>query len=179
MAAKFRNKYRIESTRLKGYDYSQDGAYFITICTKRRMQTLGHIENNKIILSDIGLIVDKFWREIPAHFSSIILDEYIIMPDHIHGILIIKNHPAAIQAPNLGVSTIDTPNLGVSTKLDVPKHIGIIINQFKRICTLTNKTLGKEFGWQPRFYDHIIRDQLEMNRIRKYIRQNPEKWENN
>jgi len=179
MCALFRNKYRIESTRYRGYDYSSPGKYFITICTKNKIRYFGKIENRKMILSELGIIAEKFWREIPGHFPNIKLDEFIIMPDHIHGILII-NGDYFVQAPNLGASTDSTKiilpgkllkasNLGAST-------IGSIINQFKRICTITIKTRGFDFAWQPRYYDHIIRTRIELYRIRKYIRENPEKF---
>jgi REP element-mobilizing transposase RayT len=115
------------------------------------------VENGKMILSELGIIAEKFWREIPDHFPNIKLDEFIIMPDHIHGILII-NRDYSVQASKLDASTI-----------------GIIINQFKRICTITIKTRGFDFAWQSRFHDHIIRTNSELNRIRKYIRENPEK----
>jgi putative transposase len=177
MCSLFRNKYRIESTRYQGYDYSSPGKYFITICTKNKISYFGEVVNGKMILSEIGQIAEKFWLEIPGHFPNIDLDEFIIMPDHIHGIIIIKapksefqsNPP--VQTPKLGVSTntahseFQTPKLGVST----------IINQFKRICTITIKTRGFNFAWQPRYYDHIIRTRIELYRIRKYIRENPEK----
>jgi len=158
MSFLFRNKYRIESTRYRGYDYSSPGKYFITICTKNKIRYFGKIENRKMILSELGIIAEKFWREIPGHFPNIKLDEFIIMPDHIHGILII-NGDYFVQATNLGASTI-----------------GSIINQFKRICTITIKTRGFDFAWQPRYYDHIIRTRIELYRIRKYIRENPEKF---
>jgi putative transposase len=163
MCSLFRNKYRVESTRYRGYDYSSPGKYFITICTKNKKPYFGEVVNGKMILSETGQIAEKFWREIPGHFPNIKLDEYIIMPDHIHGIIII------VETPKLGVSTAklgaSTAKLGVST----------IINQFKRICTITIKTLGFDFAWQPRYYDHIIRTRIELYRIRKYIRENPEK----
>jgi hypothetical protein len=171
-----------------------------------------------MILSELGIIAEKFWREIPDHFPNIKLDEFIIMPDHIHGILII-NRDYFVQAPNLGASTdstkiilpgklskapnlgtstnttpsesqsnppVQAPNLGACTIENIEKiesrnpfwksnSIGSIINQFKRICTITIKTRGFDFAWQPRFHDHIIRTRIELYRIRKYIRENPGK----
>jgi putative transposase len=212
MCALFRNKYRIESTRYRGYDYSSPGKYFITICTKNKIPYFGNVENGKMILSELGIIAENFWREIPDHFPNIKLDEFIIMPDHIHGIIIIEapklgvstksefqSNPS-VEAPNSGASTdsikiispgklSEAPNLGASIenienieniKSRNPfwksNSIGSIINQFKRICTITIKTRGFDFSWQPRYYDHIIRTRIELYRIRKYIRDNPEKW---
>ncbi|MBA4322875.1 MAG: hypothetical protein C0408_08675, partial [Odoribacter sp.] len=147
MCSLFRNKYRIESNRLPGFDYSAPGKYFITICTKNRIPYFGEIRNNKMSLSDTGVIARDLWLAIPSHFPSALLDEFIIMPDHIHGIIIIKS---SVQTPNSGVSTLSseselttTPKLGVATtakKTGNPywksNSIGSIINQFKRICTI-------------------------------------------
>ena len=95
----FKNKYRIESCRLKGWDYSWPGYYFVTICIKDKICYLGEVRNYKMYLSDIGEITVKCWREIPKHFPFIILDEYIVMPNHIHGILMI-NTPVLVETQN-------------------------------------------------------------------------------
>lgn len=167
---KFKNKYRTESSRLKNWDYSSDGFYFITIVTKQRECFWGEIISAKMILNDLGDIVQHFWDEIPSHFSFIKLDEMIVMPNHIHGILLIdkKNYDSMIETPKLGVSTI---------KQWKPGTIGVVINPFKRICTINSRRINPEFGWQPRFHDHIIRNKNELNRIRKYIKDNPQMWE--
>jgi len=99
VAIKFRNRYRIESIRLRGYDYSRDGAYFVTICTKNRDCIFGDVvivetglrPVSTINLSDIGKIVMECWYDLPNHYSNIVLDEFIIMPNHIHGIIKIQN----------------------------------------------------------------------------------------
>ena len=196
MCSLFRNQFRIESSRLEGHDYSSPGEYFITICVRNQIPFFGKIENRKMILNDIGIIANKFWLEIPHHYQNIKLDEYIIMPDHIHGILIINSDPPVqtpnfVQTPNLGVSTIgsssdagrtETPRLGVSTGISAKNpnwksnSIGSIINQFKRICTLNIQKINHDFEWHPRFHDRIIRNNRELNCIRKYIRLNPSKF---
>lgn len=89
--ALYKNKYRVESTRLKDWDYSSTGCYFITICTKNQECFFGDIVNGKIRLSKIGEIISHVWMEIPQHFHNIELDEFVIMPNHIHGIVIIHN----------------------------------------------------------------------------------------
>lgn len=97
MAKLFQNKYRIKSARCCNWDYGSNAIYFITICTASRVQYFGRIMNNEMILSDAGKIVKKFWLEIPDHFEFVELDEFVIMPDHIHGLIIInknKNHQA-------------------------------------------------------------------------------------
>jgi len=195
MCSLYRNKYRIESARYPNYDYTSPGEYFITICTKNQIPYFGKILNGRMILSKTGIIVNDFWLAIPSHYPHITLDEFIIMPDHLHGIIIINRHP--LQTPNLGVSidsnsgrgsSSGTPNLGVSidsnsgstsgkgNKYWKPNSIGSIINQFKRICIITAKTNGFELKWHPRFHDRIIRSHQELGRIRKYIRNNPHNW---
>lgn len=190
MCSLYRNRYRIESARRPDYDYTSPGKYFITICTKNQIPYLGKILNSRMILSQTGIIVHDFWLAIPSHYPHITLDEFIIMPDHLHGIIIINRH--AVQTPKLGVcnnsipetGSYETPKLGVSTGLSrgtgnkywKSNSIGSIINQFKRICTITANRNGLDLIWHPRFYDRIIRSQRELYRIRKYIRNNPANW---
>lgn len=90
MCSLFRNKYRIEPCRLKGHDYSKGSRYFITICTHGKAIWFGNILNQQMILSEYGQIAKKLWQELPEHFSFVSLDEYVIMPDHVHGIIIIN-----------------------------------------------------------------------------------------
>jgi REP element-mobilizing transposase RayT len=124
------------------------------------------------MLSVAGRIANKFWEEIPQHFPIIILDEFVIMPDHIHGILIIDN-------PILNINHVETPNLGVSTTTNWKRNsIGSIVNQYKRICTIEIRKSVHEFKWHSGYYDHIVRSQAELMRIRKYIRENPLKIKN-
>jgi hypothetical protein len=106
-------KYKIKKQfRYQGYDYSQNGFYFITICTKNRKMFFGNVKNEKIKLSDIGLIANKFWLEIPNHFPFVILDEYVIMPDHIHGIIKINNNPANVGTGHCPVLANNSANVG-------------------------------------------------------------------
>lgn len=175
MCSLFRNRYRIESARLKGYDYCHDGAYFITICTKEMIHYFGEIKSGRMNLSGIGKIAENFWKEIPNHFPSIILDKYIIMPNHIHGILILNSQP--VQTPCMGVSEESPDQKQANKKAWKSNSIGSIINQYKRICTFTIKKEGFDFAWDTRFHDHIIRGGFELNRIRKYIKNNPKKWD--
>jgi hypothetical protein len=110
VAERFRNKYRSGSARLYGYDYSRKGAYFVTICTRTKIPCLGKIVDERMILSEIGIIVKGYWMEIQEHFRNIYLDEFVIMPDHLHGIIIIKqktelnSDSLQIEIPKLDVS---------------------------------------------------------------------------
>jgi REP element-mobilizing transposase RayT len=104
---KYKNKYRIKSARLDGYDYTRDGIYFVTICTKNREHFFGEIRNGAIILNGAGFIVNNFWLAIPNNFPFVILDEYVIMPNHVHGIIIIDNEKSFCRDAIYRVSTND------------------------------------------------------------------------
>ena len=161
----YKNKYRIESSRLKKWDYSAPGHYFITICTKDRKCLFGNVTRGKMILSEMGKIAEQYWREIPDHFNHVKLDEFVVMPNHIHGIITI------VEMSKLDVST------GINH--DATK-IGIIINQYKRICTIRIRASNPGISiWQTRYHDHIIRDEYELDQIRQYIINNPLNWNKN
>jgi len=170
----FQNTYRVESSRLKDWDYSSPGMYCITIAIKNRERLFGDIVDGKMVYSDIGTIIDHYWHAIPQHFSNVSLDAFAIMPDHMHGIIKIEGD-VVVETPKLGVSTMQTTH-----KSDIaPKkraNIGIIVNQFKRMCTINIRKTYSGFAWQSRFYDHIIRDDEELLRVRQYIIDNPKKW---
>ena len=166
--------------RYKKYNYAQDGLYFITICSKNREMFFGNIVGGKMQLSEIGKIAKKFWLEIPNHFLFVKLDEFTIMPNHIHGIIQIDNQ-ITVGTGHCPVPTdTDTNKNNGSTFGHVTaKSISTIIGSFKSITTKTINLKFHQtgFGWQPRFHDRIIRDNNELNRIRQYIINNPEKWE--
>ena len=203
---KFRNKYRTSSTRRQDWDYTRNGAYFVTICTQKRKHFFGDIVNGKMILSETGKIADKYWLEIPKHFPFVKLDAHVVMPNHMHGIVVIDktsvdgaiktNDTTKMSGYKLGAetpenNTIETPNLGVSTlyppSAPPPQTagasekwksgaLGVIINQYKRICTIYARKINAGFAWQPRYYDHIIRNDTSWQRIKNYIITNPENW---
>jgi len=168
MTDKFQNKYKIKSARLKGYDYSQNGMYFVTICTKDHKEFFGEIINGEMKLNEIGEIVKKEWLQTSIIRSNIFLDEWIIMPHHLHGIIEINNVETTCQG-------VFKPN---ETSYRVVSMLGSVINQIKSICTKKIWKAGYfDFAWQSRFYDHIIRDDESLNKIREYIRTNPQRWE--
>ena len=155
---------------MQNWDYGSNASYYVTICAGGRECYFGEIENNMVKLSEIGILADKYWLEIPGHFKYVKLDEYIIMPNHIHAIIIIDN--PNVETPNLGVSTTNT---GKNDKWR-SGVLGVIINQYKRICTIESRKINPEFAWQSRFHDHVIRDEESLNNIRRYIKDNPENW---
>lgn len=164
--------------RLKGYDYSRNGYYFVTICTKDKIPYFGKCEEGRMQLSEIGKVAKMCWMEIPNHFSHVLLDVFVVMPDHVHGILIFHKKPVGIQNfvflpdDNFGLHPRHNNRFGPQSK-----NLGSIIRGFKvgvKKWTIMNK---KKFIWQPRFHDRIIRDEDELYRIREYILLNPEQWD--
>ena len=144
-----------KANRLTNYDYSQNGAYFITICVKDKKPILSKVIKDNIIksaeinLSKIGMIVDDAIKAIPEHYSGVYIDKYVIMPNHVHIIIRLENKCGRI---------ISAPT---------------VVGGMKRYVS---KTVGKPI-WQKSFYDHIIRDELDYQTKWKYIDDNPEKWE--
>ena len=157
-------KHRGQSRRLPGYDYSQPGKYFVTICTNKNKCLFGSIINNKMKLNYFGRLTEKYWLEIPEHFTNTALDEFIIMPNHIHGIIVIKSN--------------DDKHSNREYANRKPKTLSTIVGSFKAGLTRNiNQIRNKnESIWQPNFYDRIIRNQNELNKIREYIKRNPSNW---
>jgi len=153
-------------TRLKGYDYSQSGYYFVTICTKDREEWFGKIEDAEMRLSNLGEIARDFWTEIPLHFQGIKIDALSVMPNHVHGILI-------VQEDRVGNAYMRS--LQNRTKMLLSK----IIQQYKASVTRKINSLesGLYFGWQKSFYDHVIRNDRSLYNLREYITNDPLKWE--
>ena len=185
MNKKYRNKYRIESARLKGYDYGNAGFYFITICTANRVHYFGEIINGEMQLSNIGILADVFWHEIKNHSKNVELHEFQVMPNHIHGILqIVKNINDGGDGGGVGrdvacnVSTNKPPPINKQMSKISPKSgtVGRIIGSYKGAVTNHAHRLGLQFDWQSRFHDHIIRNQAEFERIKNYIINNPKNW---
>lgn len=176
MSEKFKNKYTIKSVRLEKYDYSQNGMYFITICTKDRQEFFGKIKGGKMMLSDIGKIANGYWQKIPQHFPFVKLDEFIVMPNHIHGIVEINWD--IIGNASLGVETQNIASLQYKNKFGPQsKNLASVIRGFKAGVKRYATVNDIYFAWQSRFYDHIIRNEKSLRKIREYIRINPQMWE--
>ncbi len=164
------SKRRRKLIRLKGFDYSSDNCYFITICTKQKECLFGNIINQKMVLNNAGVIAKKYWLEIPKHYQYIILDEYIVMPNHIHGILVIdKKYP-------VGVQYIEPLRQNKFQKI-ISGSIGAIVRGYKiGVTKWYRQNTRYKIVWQRLFYDHIIRDERSLNIIRNYIKENPKNW---
>ena len=173
----FKNKYRIESARLEGYDYSNPAWYYITICTKGMKEWFGKVKSGEMVLNECGKIVEEEWLKTKKIRKRVSLDYFVIMPNHFHGIIIIEG-PDVVETHRRCVSNTnpkETDHRSVSTKTN---NLSSIILQFKSVCTKRIRNSGyPSFKWQPRFYDHIIRNEKDLYRIRKYIDENPLKWE--
>ena len=159
-------KYHRRSIRLKGYDYSQSGGYYLTIVTQDRKCLFGDIINGKMILNESGRFAQKCWLDIPKHFPHVYLDEFIIMPNHIHGIIIIDDK--YVGAKNFSPLPFRSPS----------KTVGSIIRGFKIGVTKWFRNNTDVYDvWQRNYWEHVIRDDNDLNRIREYIINNPSQWE--
>ena len=153
-----------KNNRLENYNYSNNGAYFITICVKERRKILskivgaGVLDCPKIQLLKSGAVADKYIKQLNSFYDSISVDKYVIMPDHIHLIISVTNGQSGTPAP-----TGDNKN----------SNIAKFVSTFKRFC---NKEYGKNI-WQARYYDHIIRNEADYKEIFEYIENNALKWE--
>jgi putative transposase len=197
---KFRNRYRIPSARAPWWDYGRNGAYFVTICTKQHVRFFGKISEGVMYHSKIGELAFNFWKEIPERFSYISLDAFVIMPDHMHGILVIDkmddcpvntrfNRDDSVETRFNRDDSVETRFNRVSTGADqktggitghynpmLHQNLSRVIRWYKgRTCYESRKILPG-FAWQGRFYDRIIRDPDEWGRIRRYIDENPGNW---
>jgi len=161
-------EYNRQSARLKNFDYSQRGMYSITICTQGRQCFFGEVKNGEMVLNNIGEIINRCWREIPNYYQGTGIGVFQIMPNHLHGIIEINHKP--------DVGAIHELPLQIKRRnMLIPKIIGRFkMNTAKRINIL-RRTPGCQF-WQRNYYEHIVRDDDDLNRIRAYIRENPLNW---
>ncbi len=159
------NIHNRRSIRLPEYDYSQDGWYFITICTQSQKCLFGKFANGQIQLYEYGRIVDKCWRWLSQQYDYVHLDEYVVMPNHLHGIIIIRRGDSRIA---------------LTRNTQKCKPLSRLIGAFKTVSTkqinLIRKTPAGKL-WQRNYYEHIIRNEEELNRIRQYIADNPANWQ--
>ncbi len=172
----FRNRYRIASARHPWWDYGLPGWYFITICTRDRTHYLGEITNGRMRLSPMGRIVRRCWYDIPRHFPHASLDAFVVMPNHIHGIIVI-NEPDPVETQNFA-SLQNAGHADITGNIFGPqsRNLPSMIRGFKIGTTKWAKLNGIQSLWQPRYHDRIIRDADELERIRWYIRNNPRMW---
>ena len=152
------DKHHRRSIRLKEYDYTQSGAYFITLCTWQRQHLFGEIANNGMQLTNYGEIIQVHWDSLPKHYHYVELDEFIIMPNHVHGIIVLTDNPACKKRHGL-------PEIIRSFKTFSARRI----NKIRRLSGVP--------VWQRGYYEHIIRNEKSLMAIREYIVKNPLSWE--
>ncbi len=197
------------SIRLPGYDYSQTGAYFVTICTKDRECLFGDIVNRKMVLNNAGRMADVVWNELPKFYPRVSTDGFQIMPNHIHGIIVITRSDVV---PSVGAGPCACPvdaqsranvqpregrqpkgdgqpqgvaPTAVKSRVERGLSLPDIVHRFKTMTTKRYADGVKQHGWpsfpgklwQRNYYEHIIRDENDMTRIREYINNNPSQWD--
>lgn len=173
------NTFSKNNRRLTGYDYRSEGLYFITICTKDRLPYFGGVKNGEMELSDTGIIVRDYWLDIATYNPQAFLGEFVVMPNHVHGIIGLQTADATTAtALRCNAATGNTDkNQYMATISPKSGSISRIIASYKAACTKMIRSVGTEpFAWQSRFHDRIIRNQQELQRVEDYILSNPEHW---
>jgi putative transposase len=162
-----------KTLRLKHYDYSNEGHYFVTICTKNKKNIFGDIKNNLVNLSEIGEIAEKNWKNIQLHFNCIKIDKFVVMPNHIHGILNIDY--GTDEVDTVGQRHAFAPN-SYANRHSV---LSVVIGSYKSTVTkeVNREYAYMKFKWQTSYYEHIIRNEESLRKIREYILLNPARWE--
>jgi putative transposase len=185
MCSQFRNGYRHNSLRYAGRDYSLPGKYFVTICTSQKTEWFGSVINGKMHLSEIGRIASQMWYEIPVHFPFIGLDAFVVMPDHIHGIIVINKYAGPPIAGVLHATPLPPydathpANEIMSSVSPKPGSLSVVVRSYKSAVTKHAHKFDSSFSWQRGFHDNIICTVGQMSRIRKYIFDNVRNWDNN
>jgi len=165
------DKHHRRSIRLSGFDYSQNGAYFITVCTQNRDCVFGAIEDGNMGLNAYGQIVSNVWRDLPEHYFHVRSDQFVVMPNHIHGIMILnRDHGVGID---VGAGLKPAPTAIIHALPEIIR--GFKTFSSRRINELRN-TPGTRL-WQRNYYEHLIRHDDELHRSRQYIIDNPAQWE--
>lgn len=190
---------RKNSLRLSTWDYRWAGAYFITICTQNREHYFGSVKKGKMILSPIGVIADIFWHEMKFHFPYLALGEFVVMPNHMHGIIIIppddstglniqvitqkslEIRPSEIvrKENNTLLKEIDEEGKNIIMSAISPKagSISTMVRSYKSAVSKHAHRLGFEFAWQAKFHSNIIKDEKAYQNITNYIANNPLRWD--
>jgi putative transposase len=165
----YQDKYRVASTRWYGYDYSQNGAYFVTICTHNRRRYFGEIQAGQAIGKAAVLAPTPLaeralacWQEIPNHFAFAVPDAFVVMPDHVHGIIFFHK--------------LDTNTEAAATFGPQSQNLAAVVRGFKVGVKAWATRTGVEFTWQQGYFDRVVRNEAELQKAREYIRNNPSQW---
>ena len=199
---KFRGRYRVSSTRWVAWDYSSDAPYFVTICVANRAHDFGKIVNGEMQLTPLGQAAQDCWDEIPAHFPFVELGGFVVMPNHVHGVVIInkravetqniaspQNIAPGVQTQNIASPPHDIPpDVQTQNIASLPNHpqnkfgpqsqnLASIIRGYKIGVTKFARQNNIPFEWQECYHDHVIRNEQEHERIHQYILTNPQRWQ--
>jgi len=169
------------SIRLKGYDYSREGAYFVTLCVQNRECLFGDVVDREMCVNDAGEMVMKTWADLPNHYGNITLDEFVIMPNHIHGIIVMTNVGAGLKPARPSSKGAGFVRAGLKPAPTKTNQHGLseIVRALKTFASRRINAIRNTPGirvWQRNYYEHIIRDEEELSRIREYIVNNPARW---
>ena len=179
MSEKYKNKYRIKSARLPNWDYGSNGMYFITICTQNREYLFGDVIEGKMQLNKMGKIVNTEWLKTfeMRPDMNLQMGEFVVMPNHFHAIIIIGDNKYNTQRRD-AMHCVSTANADITKNKFGPqsKNLASIVRGFKIGVTKNARKIHADFGWQSRFYDHIIRNEKSFQNISNYIINNPGKW---
>ena len=191
--------HRRRSLRLKGYDYSMAGAYFVTICTQDRACLFGDVVAGAMRLNEAGQMVSALWDGIAARFSNVEIDQFVVMPNHLHGILVLGDGAGGmtterattrvaptgiVGAPLVGAPATNGDPVGAPL-VGALVRLGDVVGAFKSLATTGYIAGVKARGWpefrgrlwQRNYYEHVIRDESALERIRRYVDDNPARWE--
>jgi REP-associated tyrosine transposase len=169
-----RSTHHRHTIRLPGYDYSDVGVYFLTVCTHERSSLFGEIVDDDMRLNEAGRMVERCWLDIPNHFPQVGLDAFVVMPNHVHGILFIGDRPVGVKdfSPLPRNNSESRRPSGTA-----PGAIGSIIRGFKiGVTKWFHDNTGRRKVWQRNYYEHILRGEESLGRIRQYINDNPRRW---
>jgi putative transposase len=173
------------SIRLRNYDYSQAGAYFVTICTQNKDCLFGNISDGEMKLSEMGIIAAQCWDWLSGQYEYVDLDAYIVMPNHMHGILVINNSRGGSRTAHdnndaCEGDTVDSEGGSRTAPTIKRKSVGRLVGAFKTVSSKNINQIRNSRGipvWQRNYHEHVIRNENELNNIRQYIVNNPFKWE--
>ena len=196
MVDRYKGKYRIPSARLKNWDYASNAPYFVTICTDNKTSYFGNVKEGKMHLSDLGQLANKYWLEIENKFPFVVLDHFVVMPNHVHGIInidkpLFDGRDAIYRVSNSADNPEDTDNPDAINRVSTVRKIGGVtgnnnpmlhenlsrfMHWYKGRCTFEMRKIYTKFSWQPRFHEHVIRNEESYLKITEYIQNNPLRW---
>jgi REP element-mobilizing transposase RayT len=166
------------SIRLPGHDYAAPGLYYVTICTQGRECLFGSVIEGSVVLNDCGQIAQQCWNELPHHYPNVVLDAFVVMPNHVHGVVVLKGDGGRV---GVGLNPDGGVGAGFKPAPTLRRHaLPEIVRGFKTFSSRRINKLRDLEGnpvWQRNYYEHIVRDEGELARIRQYVADNPKHWD--